>query len=116
MHGADTPVSPRVLYSRALRPYPYDRWPRVTRGEANRLSRCARRLPQLAEATLGARASALLGASVHVRAGALEGCPAHALLDAVAEPLVAAVVDLPSPARARIALEIDPRLAACVID
>ncbi len=99
------------------RPYPYGAWPQVDRAEADLLRRAAHLLPLAAPGRAAEAASALLGTEARVTPGALEHCPRGSLGECVSDPLVAVVLVPPDgSARARIAIEIAPSLAAAVID
>lgn len=100
----------------AARPYPYERWPRFDADQAAALRLAARSVPA---DRLGVEhvARELLGcecAAVPVR---LDPCDADQLASFVVEPTVAIVI-VPGRATpgARVVLELDPRLAACVVD
>ena len=98
-------------------PYPFGRWPTVSRDDVVVLRHCAAVLPTDAGATIGAGLRGILGAEVAVAPLPLEGCTGDELGDALAEPLVALILASPTPQTGRLlAIEIDPRLAACVID
>lgn len=97
-----------------MRAYPYEIWPRVHREDIALTGRCARRLPPLDPHAVAETLAPILGAHPVARLEPLQPCPAGALRDSLTDPLVAALIE---PARgARIAVEIDPRLAACAID
>jgi type III secretion system YscQ/HrcQ family protein len=99
------------------RPYPFERLPRVRRADVVALRRCARVLPLGALALAADGARAWLGAPLSIAPLPLERCPRGELHECVADPLVAAILEPAAPVRgARIAIEIEPRLAAIVID
>lgn len=96
-------------------PYPFHRWPQVSARQAALSRVCARRLP-LASAE---RAAAALGELLGARAEVTPGLPA--VLEPAAQglarpdPIVAAVALAPD-GETRMALELDPRLALCIVD
>ncbi len=98
------------------RPYPYETWPRIGREDAMILRRIARRLPLSAPEGAAAAVAGALGAEPRVRPTPLGFVAPGQLAESVADPLVAVVLAPPEPGAARVAVELDPRLAACVID
>jgi type III secretion system YscQ/HrcQ family protein len=100
---------------REPRPFPFERLKRVSRSRLFGLRRVARCLGS--PGTIAAEATALLGASVVVERAPLEHCPPGRLGSAVLDPLVAVVLSHESGTSTRlVALELEPRLAASVID
>ncbi|UJR85915.1 FliM/FliN family flagellar motor switch protein [Sandaracinus amylolyticus] len=97
-------------------PFPFDRLPRVTRSEARALRRCARRLPiaQLAEAA--ASASEWLGTSPSFEPLPIEAWAPGTLAAVLIDPLCAVIAEPASPLGARIAIEIEPRVAAAIVE
>jgi flagellar motor switch/type III secretory pathway protein FliN len=98
-------------------PYPFERLPRLDAREAVESRRVARALAARSLDRAGALVTALLGADATLEAGPLERCPAGELASSVVEPLVACILEAESGAPgARIALELDPRIALVIID
>lgn len=98
------------------RPFAWDALPRLTRAEARAASRCARQLPARELARALATSPEWLGDALGCEPLALETVGARALRTVLADPLCAAIVERASPLGARLALEIEPRLAAVVVD
>ena len=100
---------------RAAKPYRFDAWPKVARAEATTLRLAARRLP--IDEAIATEAETMLGAPLSVTPLPLEACPAATLAESLGDPLVAIVLDDGRAGSAgRVALELDPWLAAVVID
>lgn len=95
-------------------PYPFEAWPKVSRDEAALLQRCARRLPLASPEAAVAALRDVLGASVSARTLPLGFVAPGELHGSLGDPLVAVV--LAAPEGGRVAAELDPRLAACVVD
>lgn len=93
-----------------MRPYPYERWPRLSRSEAAERSAQARAGPLAALAGGAASASSWLGADVVV---ALAGAPSAQPAE-VGDPRVAVLFE--DGAGARSALLLDAVLASVIID
>ena len=103
--------------SQRAEPYRWERLPRLDARDVAMSRRVARALalatPELARAAI----AALFGADAALDARPLEHCPRGELASSVIEPLVACVLEASSgDPRARVALELDPRLALVVID
>lgn len=95
--------------------YPFGRLPKLTRAERALSRHAARSLPLARLDAVRTALAPLLGAMPALRPLPLETCPPRALRECVAEPLVAVVLR----GRARgpfAALELEPRLADCVVD
>jgi type III secretion system YscQ/HrcQ family protein len=89
----------------------------MTRSEVAAIRRCARALPLGALAALAEEARTWLGAPIHLEPLPLEYCPRGELACCLADPLVAAILESAAPVRrGRIAVELEPRFAAIVID
>ena len=101
----------------AVRAYPYDRVPKVTRAEQELRRRFARRaLPADPHEALGALAE-LAGAEMSAAGGALHVCDPGTLRAALLEPLVGIVLAPSGAAPGRFAIvESDPGLAAWLAD
>ena len=97
------------------RPYPFDAWPRLPRADAALLRRCARRLPAVPSARFAEVAKARLGVAATVQARPPTWCAAEKLEAALTDPLVAVVLE-PEGGASRVAVELDPHLAARVVD
>jgi len=95
-------------------PYPFEAWPKVSREEAALVRRCARRLPLAAPGAAVTALREVLGAGVSARTLPLGFVAPGELHASLADPLVAVV--LAAPEGGHVAVELDPRLAACVID
>ena len=97
--------------------FPFSRLPALSRSACAELRRAARRLPLDAPEAAIAQLTSLLGAPLVFEPAPLEVCPPGALAACVSDPLVAVIletgVDLRAP---RLAVEIDARLAACLVD
>lgn len=99
-----------------VRPFPFDRLPRIPRADAISLRRAARRLPLGAVLRAAESAHSWLGAPLAIEALPLERCPRGELALCLGDPLCAAILEPASPIGARVALEIEPRLASILID
>jgi type III secretion system YscQ/HrcQ family protein len=89
----------------------------MTRAEVAVLRRCVHLLPLADVARAAAETASWLGAPLAIDPLALEHCPRGQLGQCVSDPLVAAILEPAAPVRdGRIAIEIEPRLAAIVID
>jgi type III secretion system YscQ/HrcQ family protein len=97
-------------------PYPFQRWPRMQRRDAARLRQCVRTVAPRAPERAAERASELLGVPVRVQPAVPQTCSAEGLDGWLSEPLVAAILEPPEAGAGRIALELDPWLAACIVD
>jgi len=98
-------------------PFPFARLPKVGGRDCALLRFGARSLPlAFPDAALEAL-RVLLGAPIRVEPAPLETCPAGALAECIADPLVAVIVETGvSPHAPRLAIELDPRLALCLVD
>jgi type III secretion protein Q len=97
--------------------FPFSRLPALSRRECAELRRAARRLPLAAPDDLLGELAAVLGSTPLVSPTPIELCPAGALADCVTDPLVAVVfATAPEPSAPRFAVELDARLAACIVD
>ena len=98
-------------------PFPFARLPKVGGRDCALLRMGARSLPLRFPAALLDALSGLLGAPLRVAPAPLETCPAGALSDCIADPLAAIIVETGASARAPLlAIELDPRLALCIVD
>lgn len=99
------------------RPYPWETLPRLGREQASLLRRLARRLPLAAPQAALAVLREALGAEPLLRELPLGFVAPGAMAGSLADPLVAVVLAAPEgPAAGRVAIELDPRIAACIID
>lgn len=98
-------------------PFPFARLPKVGGRDCALLRVGARSLPlTFSDAALEAL-RVLLGAPIRVEPAPLETCPAGALAECIADPLVAIIVETGvSPHAPRLAIELDPRFALCLVD
>jgi len=87
----------------------------MDRQQARSRTRCARLLPRLRGASTEALLRGLLGAPLQLEPHALQYSPPGALWRSLADPLVALLVEAPTPG-SWIALELDPRIALCIVD
>lgn len=96
------------------RVFPWERLPRVGRDEAGLMRRCARRLPLAGARAAAAVLGEILGTQVRVRPRPLGVVAPREIHAAAGDPLVAVV--LVAPGCGHVAIELDPGLAACVVD
>jgi type III secretion protein Q len=97
--------------------FPFARLPKLSRRACAELRRAARRLPLSAPDAAVAQLAALLGTTPRATPAPIEVCPPGALAECVTDPLVALVfATAPGPHAPRFAVELDARLAACVVD
>lgn len=107
-------ISPAV---RDVRPFPRERLPRMSRAEALLLRRCARSLPLGALAGIAADATEWLGAPLELEPLPVQRRGSGELSAHLSDPICAAILETNPPADgARIAIEIEPRFAAIVVD
>ncbi len=98
-------------------PFPFTRLPKIGGRDCALLRTGARSLPLALPSAALDVLSALLGASLRVQPQPLETCPSGALADCVADPLVALILETGVSSQApRLAIELDPRLALCVVE
>jgi type III secretion system YscQ/HrcQ family protein len=97
--------------------FPFARLPKVSRRACAELRRAARRLPLATPDDALEALASLLGVSPLATPAPIEICPKGALTECVTDPLVAVVfATAPGPRAPRFAVELDARLAACVVD
>ncbi|AKF10679.1 FliM/FliN family flagellar motor switch protein [Sandaracinus amylolyticus] len=97
-------------------PFPFDRLPRVTRAEARLLRRCARRLPLAQLGDAARSASEWLGATPAFDPLPIEPWAPGTLAAHLVDPLCAVIAEPAAPLGARIAIDVEPRLAAVVVE
>lgn len=96
-----------------MRPYPFERWPKLKRADLPRIARWARTLPVRARADVRADLREWLGVEITVRDRAIHVCEPGGLRTALSEPLAAIVL---RSDRGTLALELSPRLATWAAD
>jgi type III secretion system YscQ/HrcQ family protein len=98
-------------------PFPFARLPKISAGDCALLRTAARSLPLGLPTAALETLSALLGAPLRVKPALLETCPSGALSECLADPLVALIVETgTSPRAPRLAIELEPRFALCLVD
>lgn len=96
-----------------MRPYPFDRWPKLSRDDLPRITRWARALPVRAQPDAKQELESWLGVSAAVQSRPIYTCAPGGLRSALSEPLAAVI--LRSDA-GTLAVELSPRLATAVVD
>lgn len=96
-------------------PYPFERWPRLRPDDVVRLRRVARAVPSGSLDAMCATLGELLGAHVTLITGPIYTCEPGALVESLAEPLVAIVLRPPGPERPLV-VELAPDLALVLVD
>jgi type III secretion protein Q len=97
--------------------FPFSRLRALSRRECAELHRATRRLPLATPDDAVAELAARVGATPIVTPSPIEVCPPGALAECVTDPLVAIVfATAPGPRAPRFAVELDGRLAACIVD
>ena len=100
-----------------MRPFPWKSLPRLRRDDAALSRACARRLPLAAPAAAAETLADLLGVRPDVTTMPIGVVPEGSMAESLGDPIVALVLAHPEgPSRARVAVELDPRLAACIVD
>jgi type III secretion system YscQ/HrcQ family protein len=100
-----------------VRAFPWKSLPRLRRDDAALVRACARRLPLAAPGAAADALGDLLGAHPKVTTMPIGVVPAGSMTESLGDPIVAILLAHPEgPSRARVAVELDPRLAGCIVD
>lgn len=101
----------------AAAPYPFERWPRMTRAQVVQLRTLARALPVAADARVGRETQKLFGEALELRPHVPELLRSDALGAVLPEPLCALRLELEGEARGQpIVIEVAPGAAAALVD